>query len=222
MANSKDFVKSLKSEFNVKAYCIYNPLNKKEILDKSKIKSKKIFKKKDAMKILNIGRFVDQKDQITFLKALNQIKDKINFEAILVGRGKDEHKLKKYILQNNLNNKITIMEFSKNPYATIKQCELLVLSSKYEGLPNVLLEAQVLKKFIISSNCPTGPREILLDGKGGLLFDVGNYNQLSKKIIFYKKNKKKLAKLINFSTYKLDRFNFDLCLKKYLNLIESV
>ena len=103
-------------------------------MDKSKIKSKKIFKKKDAMKILNIGRFVDQKDQITFLKALNQIKNKINFEAILVGRGKDEHKLKKYILQNNLNKKITILEFSKNPYATIKQCELLVLSSKYEGL----------------------------------------------------------------------------------------
>ena len=68
----------------------------------------------------------------------------------------------------------------------------------------------------------TGPREILLDGKGGLLFNVGNYDQLSKKIIFYKENKKKLVKLINLSSYKLDRFNYDRCLKKYLNLIKNV
>ena len=65
-----------------------------------------------------------------------------------------------------------------------------MLSSKYEGLPNVLLEALTLKKFIISTNCPTGPKEILLNGKGGLLFNVGNYNQLSEKILFYVKNKK--------------------------------
>ena len=54
-----------------------------------------------------------------------------------------------------------------------------MLTSLYEGLPNVLLEAQVLKKFIISSNCPTGPREILLNGKAGSLFKVGDYKKLS-------------------------------------------
>ena len=48
---------------------------------------------------------------------------------------------------------------------------------------------QQFKKFVISSNCPTG-REILLNGKGGLLFNVGDYNQLSKKFLFYKNNKK--------------------------------
>ena len=65
-----------------------------------------------------------------------------------------------------------------------------LLSTTFEGLPNVLLEAITLKKFIIFSKCQTGPSEILLNGSGGLLFDVKNYNQLSKKILFYYNNKK--------------------------------
>ena len=75
----------------------------------------------------------------------------------------------------------------KNPYKYFKDTDIFVLSSKFEGLPNVLLEAQFFKKFIISSNCPTGPKEILLNGKAGELFDVGNYKKLSKIILNYNK-----------------------------------
>ena len=49
-------------------------------------------------------------------------------------------------------------------------------------MPNILLEAICLKKFVISSNCPTGPKEILSNGKGGLLFSVGKYEELANKI----------------------------------------
>ena len=221
MANSNDFIKSLKSEFNVRAKCIYNPLNKIEIEKKSKIKTKKFFDKNSKLKIINIGRFVDQKDQITFLKALNLIKDKIEYEAILIGKGKDENLLRNFITKNNLNNKIKIVNFVKNPYPILNEAEILVLSSKYEGLPNVLLEAQVLKKFIISSDCPTGPREILSNGKGGLLFKVGDFKELANKILYYSRNKKKLSKLINFSYEKLHRFDYELNLKKYLELVKK-
>ena len=66
----------------------------------------------------------------------------------------------------------------------LNQCDLLVLTSKYEGLPNVLLEAQYLKKYIISTDCKTGPREILNNGKYGDLFKVGDYKSLKKNRIF--------------------------------------
>ena len=221
MANSNEFIKSLKAEFNVKGECIYNPLNRIEIEKKSKIKMKKIFSKNKKLKIINIGRFVDQKDQITFLKALNLIKDKIKYEAILVGKGNDEKILKNFINKNKLNNKIKLVNFVENPYPILREAEVLVLSSKYEGLPNVLLEAQVLKKFIISSDCPTGPREILLNGKGGLLFKVGDFEELANKILYYNKNKKKLSKLINYGYKKLYRFDYDLNLKKYLMLVKN-
>ena len=181
-----------------------------------------IYTTKNKLKILNIGRFVDQKDQITFLKALNLIKNKIDFEAILVGSGAYKTKLSNFISKNKLNGKIKLVNFAENPYPVIRQTEILILSSKYEGLPNVLLEAQVLKKFIISSNCPTGPREILLNGKGGLLFEVGNFRELANKILYYNQNKKSLIKLVNQGYIKLNRFNYNLNLKKYLELIKKV
>ena len=221
IANSYDFIKSLKYEFNVNGKCIYNPLDKREIEKKSKITKKKYFNKKSTLKIINIGRFVDQKDQITFLKALNLIKHKIDFEAILIGKGIDKTKFKNFINENKLNNNIKLINFVKNPYPILREAEILILSSKYEGLPNVLLEAQVLKKFIISSDCPTGPREILLNGKGGLLFKVGNFKELANKIIYYNKNKKKLSKLINLGYRKLYRFDYNLNLKNYLELIKK-
>ena len=91
---------------------------------------------------------------------------------------------------NNLSNKVRLINFVNNPYIYIKQADLFILTSKFEGLPNVLLEALVLKKFIIFSNCRTGPKEILLNGNGGLLFKVGNYKDLAKKFNYYSKTKK--------------------------------
>ena len=80
---------------------------------------------------------------------------------------------------------------------------MFVLSSKFEGLPNVLLESITLGKFIISSDCPTGPREILSSGKGGLLFKTNNEIDLKNKILFYLNNKKKNVKKCFFFQKKI-------------------
>ena len=221
MVNSIQFKKILKKDLNVNSEVIYNPLNKKEIIKKSKKSSRKIFNSSSKLKILNIGRFTDQKDQLTFLKSLNQIKDKISFEACLVGRGVLKQKLEKYILDNKLNHFVKILNFTENPYPLMKQANLFILTSKYEGLPNVLLEALVLKKFIISSSCETGPKEILLNGNGGLLFKVGNYKQLAEKIIYYSMNKQKCKTLLNNSYRSLNRFDYKVNLSKYYKLINN-
>ena len=103
----------------------------------------------------------------------------------------------------------------------IKSSDVFILSSLYEGLPNVLLESQVLKKFIISSNCPTGPREILLNGRAGFLFNVGDYKELSNLILYYSKNKKSLSKKISIGYKNLSRFDYSRNLKKYLSVIRD-
>ena len=78
-----------------------------------------------------------------------------------------------------------------------------------------------MKKFIISSNCPTGPREILLNGKAGFLFKVGDYKELSNLILYYSKNKKFLSKRISIGYKNLDRFDYSLNLKKYFSSISA-
>ena len=222
MVNSKQFKKELKRHFNVDAICIYNPLNTKEIREKSKKKSLSIFKSKKKIKILNIGRFTEQKDQMTLLKSLNDLKQNLEYEAILIGKGILKNKLNRYIKANNLDNNVRILNFVDNPYNLLKQTDIFILSSKYEGLPNVLLEALVLNKFIISSDCPTGPKEILLNGKGGLLFKTGNYQELTNKILYYSKNKKKCDKLLKVAVKNLNRFDYHKNLMNYHNLVNSL
>ena len=128
LVNSEQFKKDLKKEFNVNAVCIYNPLNQAEIKKRAKKKVKKIFNTRNKIKILNIGRFTDQKDQITLLKSLNLLKNHINYEAVIIGKGILKFKLKKYIIENKLNNYIKIINFVENPYNLIKQTDIFILS----------------------------------------------------------------------------------------------
>ena len=72
------------------------------------------------------------------------------------------------------------MGFNNNPYKYIKKSDFLILTSIYEGLPNVILEAIVLNKVVISSDCPTGPKEILKNGKYGILFKTKSVKDLEK------------------------------------------
>ncbi len=222
ISNSYNFKKQMEEQFDIKVKCIFNPLNRKEISIKSK-SGKKInfFNNKKYLKILNIGRLTDQKDQIVMIKALELLKRKnIKYRSIIIGDGEEENNLKNYIIKNNLTKDIKIRQSLENPYKVIKQADLFILSSKFEGLPNVLLEAALLKKFIISSDCSTGPSEILQNGKGGLLFKVGDYNDLKNKIISYINNKKKFQKKINFCFKNLDRFDLNKNLDAYNKLIQ--
>ncbi len=218
IVNSIDFKHKMKKKFNVNSQVIYNPLNKVEVVKKSKLIKKSFYPKK-CLKIINIGRLVDQKDHLTLLKSLNLIKNKINFHAIIMGSGILKDELIKYIKKQNLSNCVKLISYKKNPYPFINQADLFILSSKYEGLPNVLLEAIALKKYVISSNCPSGPREILLNGKGGGLFPIGDYKHLSKLILLFKKNTIKNNASINLAYKKLNRFDLKKNLEKYYNEI---
>ena len=221
ITNSLEFKKEMNKSLNVDSKCIYNHLNKNEILKKSKEKiDLKFFKKKKYLKIINVARLTDQKDQITLLKSAEILKKKkINYKLLIIGRGDQRENLKRFIQKKKLESSVKILNPQNNPYKFIDKSELFILSSKYEGLPNVLLEAAILRKFIITTDCPTGPKEIILNGKGGDTFKIGNYHELTNKIISFKKNRKKFSHKVK-KTYKaLDRFDFKVNLEKYYKLV---
>ncbi len=223
VVNSKELKNEFKRKFNIKSTLIYNPLNVEEIKKKFKEKNNlNFFNNQKQLKIISIGRFTKQKDQITLLKAASLLKLKINFKILLLGQGIEKSNLRKYILENKLSKNVVISKYLNNPFPLIKKSDLFVLTSIYEGLPNVLLEAIALNKIAISTNCPTGPKEILLNGKGGILFKVGNYIELAQKIINFSKNKKIYKKKIFIAKKSLNRFNYDLNLNKYLKLYKSL
>ena len=148
-------------------------------------------------------------------------KKRIKFRLIIIGSGILEKYLKKFITKNKLSQYVKIIKFKSNPFPIILKSDIFLLSSLYEGLPNVLLEALTLNKFVISSNCPTGPSEILDNGKGGILYGCKDYKKLASEVIFYKKNKIKCSKMLKFSRSRLYRFDYNENLKKYLETVNS-
>ena len=106
-----------------------------------------------------------------------------NLKLILIGYGPEYNNILNLSKKLNISKKIIIFKKLNNPYPYIKKSDLLVLSSKYEGMGNILVEAITLGIPIISSNCNSGPSEILLNGKGGDLFKISDYDELSKKIV---------------------------------------
>ena len=103
------------------------------------------------------------------LRAFNEIKNEIDCDIVLMGDGKNKNLLIEYAKKNNFNKNFFIFNFKKNPFPYLLKSDLFILTSNYEGLPNVLIESMSLNKPIISTNSPTGPREILLNGKAGFL-----------------------------------------------------
>ena len=222
IVNSNEFKKIIKKKFNLNAVTIYNPLNKDEIL---KLSKKKInfnyFNNKKYLKIINFSRLTDQKNHIILLRSLLEIKKKINFKLLIAGNGPEKNRIKNFIFKNNLNSDIKLMSYLKNPYPYLKMADIMILTSNYEGLPNVLLEAQTLKKTIVSSDCPSGPKEILKNGKYGYLFKTGNFKDLSKKVYLAAKNKRLNKKKAEYGYQNLFRFGMKKNLNKYYRLISK-
>ena len=214
VVNSINFKKQIKTFFNLNSICIYNSLENKIIK-----KQKNVFFKKRTLKIISIGRLTDQKDHLTLIKAFRIVSEKIDSRLMIIGRGEKLNQLKNYVREYDLKNKVNFFGYSNNPEALLKNADLFILTSKYEGLPNVLIEAQNLNIPIISSNCPTGPSEILLSGKLGQLFTVGDYQALSKKIVEFNNNKKKFLKKSKLAKKFLNRFNPIKNCSKYLDII---
>ncbi len=218
IVNSYEFKKEMDKRYQINTQCILNPFEFEKIKYLSNKKCKKIYQNKN-LKLISIGRLTDQKDFMTLLKAIKICKRQ-DIELIIIGKGKEEYNLKKYVSSNRLTKKIKFLGYKKNPFKYLRQADIFILTSTFEGSPNVLVEALFLKKFVISTNCPTGPNEILKNGKLGALFKVGDYKSISKFINNFKFNKKTNKKIIK--GYKsTKRFNYFENCGKYSSLIQS-
>lgn len=222
ICNSSEFKKNLKKDLNIESKLIYNPnYSKKKVYALASKKVKNLFYNKKYLNILNIGRLVKQKDQITLLKAFSKLILKRKARLIIMGNGSEKKNILKYILLNKIKKNVKLMNYQKNPYPYINSCDVFVLTSLYEGLPNVLIEAMTLKKFIISTNCPTGPKEILRNGEYGDLIKLKDHINLYKKLIKFNKTKAYYKKKIHKAYKSLDRFDYFKNCNKYLKIVNS-
>ena len=218
---SKKLSIDLKNYINSKVITIYNPSLEENIIRNNKVK--KIDIKKSKKIILNVGFFEKQKDQMTILKSINLLKNYYkNFLLILVGRGSEYDSLKNYISNNNLKKYTKIYEKVENPKIFYKKADLFVLSSIYEGLGNVLVEALKNRCPIITSSCNSGPMEIIDNGKYGDYFLPRDYKSLSKKILNNFKNPKRLKRKSKDSYNHINKFSLKKNISEFNKLFAKI
>jgi len=130
--------------------------------------------KLDKKYILFIGRLHNQKNIQMLIDAYLRLDRKHKVSLLIIGEGSEKEKIRKIIHEKNLEDHIRMLGYIENPFPYIKNSSLLALSSDYEGMPNVLLEAISLGVPIVSTNCHSGPYEVVVDNFYGSLSNVGD------------------------------------------------
>ena len=175
----KDIVKTFKVE-KKKVYKIYHPLiNEKEI--ESAEKPNHIWYQNNEKVILSVGRLVKEKDFPTMLKAFYLYKKaNSNCKLLILGEGPERKNLENMIKKYHLESSVQLYGYVNNPYSFMKYSEMFVLTSSKEAFGNVIVEALATGTQVIATDCDSGgPREILSDGKYGILCKCGDANQIA-------------------------------------------
>ena len=133
--------------------------------------------------ILSTGRLVPQKNYETLLAAFAQVVRSRQARLVIVGDGPDRATLLARAKELDVVQFVDFLGFRPNPYPFMKNADVFVLSSIYEGLPATLVEAMACGTPVVSTDCPSGPREVLEDGKWGRLVPVGDSQAMARAIL---------------------------------------
>lgn len=206
---------------------IYNPFDFEEI-DKKSLDNRALNEKEQELLnnnyICTVTRLDEhQKDTTTLIKAYNELnkQNKISHKLFIIGDGPHKFQLESLVKEYSLEDKILFLGKKINPYIWMKNADAFVLSSKFEGLPTVLIEVMAVDTFIISANCKTGPKEILMNGECGDLFEMGNVDELAVKICNALTNIQYRYTKIQNAIEQLNRFDKANIIEELVNIIEK-
>lgn len=135
--------------------------------------------------IVAAGRLHLQKGFLHLLEAIHTVVHNRGLKQVhlrILGAGPLLHELQAFIAQHQLTSHVTLAGFRANPLPYFRQADLFCLSSLYEGMPNALVEAMLCQTPVLATDCPSGPREILLDGRFGQLVPPADSRALARAI----------------------------------------
>jgi glycosyltransferase involved in cell wall biosynthesis len=151
-----------------------------------------------------IGRLTFQKNFFELLEGFKRYSEEIdnNFNLIIIGEGELKNDLINYIKKNKLDN-FYLLGFKKNPYKYLYRSEMYVSTSRWEEPGHTLIESGYLNVPLLTSNCPNGPDEIIIDGYNGLKYQLGNINDLLDKLKIFNNLDSKSKKIMTINLKKV-------------------
>jgi N-acetylgalactosamine-N,N'-diacetylbacillosaminyl-diphospho-undecaprenol 4-alpha-N-acetylgalactosaminyltransferase len=218
--------RDLIENFNIpeeKVSVIYNPYD----IDDIKIKSQEEVKHKwlnnqEYQTIITVGHLEKPKNYTLLIKAYKKaIEELPNARLIIIGEGSELKRLTNLVSIFDLTNKIDFTGKLKNPFSYISRADLFVLSSDTEGFPNVLVEAMICGCPVISTDCPSGPNEIIEHGKNGILVPTADEKAMSEAIISLIQDNELRNSLIAYAKYSAHNYSLEIILKQYYQVLSN-
>ena len=162
---------------------VYNPVVSDELIEKSRAELDHAwFKPGEPPVVLGVGRLAEEKDFATLLRAFAKVRARRPVRLVILGEGESRPVLEKLALGLGIAADVLMPGFVDNPLPWMRNAALFVLSSRWEGLPGVLIEAMACGTPVVSTDCPSGPAEILEHGRWGRLVAVGDANALAQAV----------------------------------------
>jgi len=232
MKNELDEYLGLKSHPN--HIRIYNPHNLDEVRKKAEEVPADFVFSPDKKYIVSVGRLTQLKRLGEVIQAFSKLENK-NTELIFVGNGDEEKRLKEMTSELGLENRIHFVGYQNNPYQYLSRADIYVSASETEGLPNTLIESMICGTPVVSSDCISGPREILHpdsdlsfslkdkveQGSHGILFPVGKVELLTDALNLLLENEQLCHEFIQRGFSRIEEFEAMNIAQKYLETFPS-
>jgi len=222
LCNSKGIQQDLNNWNIMNVRVIYNMLNFKCIENKEY----------EKFTFINVGRLEPQKNHKLLIKAFKRAN--LNAKLLIIGDGYLRKDLEVLIEELELKDKVKLLGRQKNPGKFLSKADVFVFSSNYEGFPNVLLEALACELPIISTDCKSGPREILAPktdfnkqtkdieiGEYGILTPVGDIEKMSEAMKMIYENRDLRERLKSKVKKRANDFNVEKIIKEWREAIEK-
>ncbi len=159
---------------------IYNPVDTEQIDKLSRLPViHPWFESGHYQVVISMGRLTAQKDFQTLIRAFAKIKERRPVRLIILGEGELRRELTHLCMHLGVEETVDFPGFMDNPYAWVRHAALFVLSSAWEGLPGALIQAMACGTRVVSTDCPSGPAEILENGRWGRLVSVGDVDAMA-------------------------------------------
>lgn len=133
--------------------------------------------------VVSVGRLTRQKNYALLLRAFERVRRRIDARLMIMGKGEQRSDLEELAEALGVADDVALPGFVDNPFALMARASVFVLSSDWEGLPSVLIEALAVGCPVVSTDCPSGPREILEDGRYGRLVPTGDPERLAEAVV---------------------------------------
>lgn len=203
---------------------VYNPLIEKKMMEQAKepVQHSWFGENREAPVIVHAGRFVHQKDHATLIKAFAMLREKVPCRLFLLGEGPLRSSIETLVDTLGMSEHVHFAGFDLSPFKYFSKCDVFVLSSLHEGMPGVLIQAMACEAPSVSTNCPSGPDEIIdKPGENGILVPVKDYQALAVAIEKILVDKSLASRLRKNGPLAVKKFNVDEAIKSYVLAIES-